>query len=64
MTLPICRPSIGEDYITTGSLYLCCAIFLPLGLSASDSFWADADKDWTAKAIWSGCDWEKEGALK
>lgn len=58
------QPSIGEDYITTGSLYLCCAIFLPLGLPAADPFWTDEDRDWTAKAIWSGSDVGNERALK
>ena len=50
------QESLAEDYISVGSLYLCCAVFLPLGLPESDPFWARADRDWTARRIWSGED--------
>ncbi|HBF10599.1 MAG TPA: hypothetical protein DDW39_02290, partial [Thermotoga neapolitana] len=36
------QPSLGEEYITTGSLYLCTTVFLPLGLPSSDPFWKDS----------------------
>lgn len=48
------QPGIGEHYISTGSLYLCSLVFLPLGLSASAPFWNDADADWTSRKAWSG----------
>ncbi|QTN01414.1 DUF2264 domain-containing protein [Sediminibacillus dalangtanensis] len=48
------QPSIGEGYISTGSTYLCTAVFLPLGLSADAPFWQDPPQDWTAKKVWSG----------
>lgn len=56
MQIGLCghQPSIGERYISTGSLYLASAAFLPLGLPASDAFWSAAVEDWTAKAAWSG----------
>ena len=57
------QPSLGENYISTGSLYLCAAAFLPLGLDPRDPFWADADADWTAKRIWAGGDMPKDSAL-
>ena len=47
---------MSEDYINTGSLYLCTAAFLPLGLPANDPFWAAPACDWTAKKAWSGED--------
>ncbi len=50
------QPSLAESYISTGSLYLCSAILLPLGLPESDPFWSGADEDWTAKKIWNGVD--------
>lgn len=50
------QPTIGETYISTGSLYLCSEAFLVLGLPSSDPFWQGADKDWTAKKIWKGVD--------
>jgi hypothetical protein len=48
------QPDLGEGYISTGSLYLCAAALLPLGLPMSDEFWSAPAADWTAKAIWSG----------
>ena len=57
------QPSIGETYISTGSLYLCTTAFLPLGLPVSDAFWASPAQDWTAKRIWSGQDVKTDHAL-
>jgi len=57
------QPGIGEGYISTGSLYLCTSAFLPLGLPASDAFWASPAQDWTAKKIWSGQDVKTDHAL-
>jgi hypothetical protein len=48
------QPSLGEIYITTGSVYLCSLGFLPLGLPAEAPFWADPPADWTARKVWSG----------
>ncbi|HEY1200731.1 MAG TPA: DUF2264 domain-containing protein [Niastella sp.] len=48
------QPSVGENYISTGSLYLCSQVFLVLGLPATDPFWQNADADWTAKKAWKG----------
>ena len=50
------QPEIAESYISTGSLYLCSAAWLPLGLPATDAFWADEAKAWTAKKAWSGAE--------
>ena len=48
------QPELAESYINIGSLYLCSAVFLPLGLPPEDPFWAAPDADWTAKTVWSG----------
>jgi hypothetical protein len=48
------QPAVGETYISTGSLYLCSAAFLPLGLSPDDPFWAAAPVPWTSVRAWSG----------
>jgi hypothetical protein len=48
------QPKVGENYISTGSLYLCSEVFLVLGLPVNDSFWQGADADWTAKKAWNG----------
>jgi hypothetical protein len=57
------QPGIGETYISTGSLYLCSAGLLPLGLPASDPFWSKPDTDWTSKKIWKGIDIETDHAI-
>lgn len=46
------QPSLGENYISTGSLYLTSVIFLPLGLPESDEFWTAPDELWTQRKIW------------
>ncbi|MFB9841815.1 DUF2264 domain-containing protein [Mucilaginibacter ginsenosidivorans] len=50
------QPLLAENYISTGSLYLCSAILLPLGLPASDPFWSMADEGWTSTKIAKGVD--------
>jgi len=48
------QPDMGEEYISTGSLYLCSAVFLPLGLDESDEFWSAPDEKWSSAKLWSG----------
>jgi hypothetical protein len=57
------QPSLGESYISTGSLYLCSTVLLPLGLPASNPFWAAPPADWTSKKVWSGVDIPTDHAL-
>jgi hypothetical protein len=57
------QPGIGEGYISTGSLYLCTAAFLPLGLPPTHAFWTEPAQDWTARKIWSGQDVKTDHAL-
>ena len=48
------QPSLGEPYVSTGSLYLCSVGLLPLGLPPADAFWSDPPARWTAQRLWSG----------
>lgn len=48
------QPELAEGYINIGSLYLCSAVFLPLGLSGKDEFWSGAEEEWSGKKVWSG----------
>jgi len=48
------QPSLGENYISTGSLYLCAAGLLPLGLPPADEFWSAPATRWTSQKLWSG----------
>ena len=57
------QPALAEPYISTGSLYLCALVFLPLGLSAGDSFWSAPATDWTSRKAWSGQDLPADHAL-
>ena len=58
------QPSLGETYISTGSLYLCAAVFLPLALAPSNRFWSDPATDWTSRQLWSGKDLPADHALR
>lgn len=58
------QPSIGEVYISTGSLYLCTTAFLPLGLPAQDRFWSAAAAPWSSAKVWSGADFMGDHALE
>ena len=58
------QPDVADFYITTGSLYLCATIFLPLGLPESDPFWAAPSAPWTAVKAWSGQSVNADHALE
>ena len=45
---------MSEDYINTGSEYLCCAAFCALGLPATDAFWRNPYVAWTGLKAWNG----------
>ena len=57
------QPGLGELYICTGSLYLCTAGFLPLGLTAEEPFWAGAPEPYSAQLIWSGVDMQADHSI-
>lgn len=58
------QPALAERYISTGSLYLCTATFLPLGLPAEDAFWREPAVPTTWEKAWSGADLPADRALK
>jgi len=58
------QPALGEGYISTGSLYLCSAGLLPLGLSPTDEFWSAPAAKWTQQKIWSGENLPADHAIK
>ncbi|GAA4858607.1 DUF2264 domain-containing protein [Paenibacillus vulneris] len=64
LTIGFCghQPEVGETYISTGSLYLCSAVFLPLGLPEEDPFWQGA-ADWTNKKAWGSQSFPIDKAL-
>ncbi|NLG15629.1 MAG: DUF2264 domain-containing protein [Lentisphaerae bacterium] len=47
------QPELGENYISTGSLYLCSTVFCPLGLGKDNDFWSKPDIPWTMKQLWN-----------
>lgn len=55
--------TLGESYISTGSLYLCSTAFLPLGLPNEHPFWNDKDRAWTSVRIWNGENLQSDHAL-
>ncbi|MEG1535677.1 MAG: DUF2264 domain-containing protein [Clostridia bacterium] len=48
------QPKLANYYTNTGSLYICLAVFLPLGLSAKNKFWASDNTLTTWERVWSG----------
>jgi hypothetical protein len=66
LTIGFCghQPSIGEEYISTGSAYLCTVGLLPLGLPPDDEFWSAPPADWTSKKAWSGQDLPADHAIE
>ncbi|MGZ3757995.1 MAG: DUF2264 domain-containing protein [Mucilaginibacter sp.] len=54
---------LADYYITTGSLYLCADIFLPLGLPETDEYWNSPAQPWSAVKIWSGQDAHVDHAM-
>ncbi|WP_374164791.1 DUF2264 domain-containing protein [Arcticibacter sp. MXS-1] len=57
------QPGLADRYITTGSLYLCSTIFLPLGLGADAPFWKKSSRPWTSLKVWTGKDAEPDHAM-
>lgn len=57
------QPSLGESYISTGSLYLCSAAWLPMGLPYTHPVWSAPDAAWTQKKVWSGQDAPADHAI-
>lgn len=57
------QPHLAEFYISTGSLYLCTAVFLPLGLPANDEFWTGSKMESIESEIWSGKDMQADHSI-
>lgn len=57
------QSGLAESYISTGSLYLCATVLLPLGLPMTHPFWADASVAWTSVKAWDGIDFKADHAL-
>lgn len=57
------QPGLADFYITTGSLYICSNVFVPLGLPATDEFWSAPALPWTSVKIWTGMDAKADHAL-
>jgi hypothetical protein len=58
------QPSLAESYISTGSLYLCAAGLLPLGLPPSNDFWSGPATRWTSQRLWSGESLPRDHAIE
>jgi hypothetical protein len=54
------QPNLADYYNNQGSPYICTNIFLPLGLSESNPFWANPAAKWSAQKIWSGEDFQND----
>ncbi len=57
------QPALAEDYISTGSLYLCSTALLPLALPEADPFWSAPTTPFTSQQAWSGKNIKADHAL-
>ena len=66
LTLGFCghQPDVAENYVSTGSAYLCCFVFLPLGLPADAEFWSGKDEKWSSQRVWAGEAVMRDAAIK
>lgn len=66
LTLGFCghQPDVAENYVSTGSAYLCCFVFLPLGLPADAEFWSGKDEKWSSQRVWSDERVMRDAAIK
>lgn len=48
------QTDISDINTNTGTLYSCCAIFLPLGLNMDDTFWKAPFAQWSSLKAWNG----------
>ena len=52
-----------EDNVDTGSIYACCAVFLPLGLGPNDVFWKSPYEEWSSLKAWNGHNTERDQTI-
>ncbi len=66
LTIGFCgsQPSTADWYTNNGSLYMASLAFMPLGLSASDSFWTAPAEPWTQVKAWGGQPFPKDHVWK
>ena len=57
------QKGMAENTITTGSLYMCCCVFLPLGLDSNNPFWSDRSIEWTSLKAWNGHSCEADKSI-
>lgn len=58
------QPQMGDYYVSTGSLYACTHVFLPLGLSPDTPFWNSEAALWRNARVWAGQDTLVDGAYE
>lgn len=56
--------NMSESYINTGSLYMCAAVFLPLGLPENNPFWNQPYTKWSSLKAWNGVDIGRDKSLR
>ncbi len=56
------QPSLAEPYINHGSVYMCCTVFLPLGLHPVSQFWTKSDALTTWEKLSLGQDTKRDTA--
>ena len=66
LTLGFCghQPTIADNYVSTGSAYLCTFLYVALGLPPTHPFWSDPAAPWSSCQTWSGQPVRADHAIK
>jgi len=66
LTLGFCghQPGVAEDYVSTGSAYLCTFVYAALGLPADNPFWTAPAEKWSSQRVWSGLPIERDHSIR
>ncbi len=54
------QEDMAESYVSSGSSYHCCSIFLPLGLHQEHPFWSDDNQAWTSVKAFNGLEFDAD----
>jgi hypothetical protein len=58
------QPALGENYISTGNLYMAGLALLPLGLPPTDPFWTATHEPTTCENAWGGTNMRPDHAFR
>lgn len=58
------QKELGDSYLSTPCVYLCCTVFVLLGLRGDNPFWSSPAEDWTSLKAFSGKNFPIDKSIK